>query len=80
MTDISDVLAALQEAIRAMTKYAKAHDEYEGGSWDRTGHYVIEELKEAQALFSKALGEYIDDRVEAAIRREKAQARKGEAL
>ena len=64
---IEDLMNALQRAIDAQHQHNKAHDEYQGGSWDYAGHYVIEDMKKAQADFENALRIHIDERIEVAL-------------
>ena len=66
MASISDLMAALQTAIDAQHEYNKAHDEYDGWSWDWRGDWQ-DGLDAARQQFEAALQEYIDERVAVAL-------------
>ena len=61
MATIADLMTAFQDAVNAQHEYNKAHEEYDGYSWD---------LTKAQQAFEAALEQYIDERIAVVLSRQ----------
>jgi len=65
--DIKELIQALQDVIDATKAHDDAFDKFEGYSWDYFGSDYIKDKKDAQDQFEKAIEEYIDLKIEAAL-------------
>ena len=66
---IENVLYALQDVLDTSAKEAAAAAEFKGYSWDYYGRHLIEAKKTAQKQFSEEFEKYVDERIEAALKR-----------
>jgi hypothetical protein len=55
------------EVLRAKHEHDVARDGYDGGSWGYHGHNFIMAVDRAEREFARALDEYVDGRIAAAL-------------
>lgn len=67
MSAMDELMKAFQASADAQFELNKAHEEYDGYSWDYHGYHFIEAKENANRRFQEALQGVIDERVALAI-------------
>ena len=60
---------ALENYMEAKHRHDKARDEYQGYSWGYHGGHYVQAMEDAAEDFQKRLDSYIEEKVQAAIKK-----------